>query len=146
MRCEWNLDRRRTGIAPDVENWRIPNKLLGLHKNPRHAGVQGEMWGGALSSSVWNLSTKGNDSSALCFYSLCIPTPRRCHIQSVELHTAVHQPVVHMQLTDINSRIYGLGHFALLIAQKEREHFLLLVICTLCVLSILLPKNYIAVN
>lgn len=38
-----------------------------------------------------------------------------------------------MQFIDINNRIYGLGHFALLVAQKEREHFLLLVICTLCV-------------
>lgn len=46
---------------------------------------------------------------------------------------AVYQPVMHMHFIDINNRIYGLRHFALLVAQKEREHFLLLVICTLCV-------------
>lgn len=66
----------------------------------------------------------------------------------MKLYTAIYWPVKHMQFMDINNRIYGLRHFALLVAQKEREHFLLLVICTLCVQIYYSQKKkyYIATN
>lgn len=52
---------------------------------------------------------------------------------------------MHILFVYIKNRIYGLRYFALLIAQNEREHFLLLVICTLCV-EYITAKNYIATN